>query len=292
MSGVPIVAVKIEHYCFNHSERAPNKGASPNILSDSNDSPILSAIAEITETGDRRCYELLKDVKHDKNTINARTDKKRLTPLSCAVETCDPDIVRQVILMGAEPDKKAQTVLQTPLYQCMTYFSLLVRPEYCIGLDIKRLFDNDSATLESIRRHAGGVAGIDHSDVSDFKNSLIEADEAWKRNLTHALLSSGYKKLIDRINRGKLLEIVSILLENGADPNAPQMSPVKGYTPFMLAAENDAVESFAMMAESTQKKGNIYQNVLIDGKYEDCWSIAYKWRSSKVLAYMQRKFGR
>ncbi|WP_419534365.1 hypothetical protein [Endozoicomonas sp.] len=23
MSGVPIVAVKIEHYCFNHSERAP-----------------------------------------------------------------------------------------------------------------------------------------------------------------------------------------------------------------------------------------------------------------------------
>ncbi|WP_419535564.1 hypothetical protein [Endozoicomonas sp.] len=25
MSGVPIVAVKIEHYCFNHSERAPTK---------------------------------------------------------------------------------------------------------------------------------------------------------------------------------------------------------------------------------------------------------------------------
>ena len=27
MSGVPIVAVKIEHYCFNHSERAPDAEA-------------------------------------------------------------------------------------------------------------------------------------------------------------------------------------------------------------------------------------------------------------------------
>ncbi len=30
MSGVPIVAVKIEHYCFNHSERAPfNEAVTP-----------------------------------------------------------------------------------------------------------------------------------------------------------------------------------------------------------------------------------------------------------------------
>ncbi|WP_422474583.1 hypothetical protein [Endozoicomonas sp. ALB032] len=268
-----------------------NKGASPDILSDSNDSPILSAIAEINETGDRSCYELLKDVKHDKSTINARTDKKRMTPLSCAVETSDPDIVRQVILMGAEPDMRAQTVLQTPLYQCMTYFSMLERPEYCIGLDIKRLFENHSATLESIRRHAAGASGVDHRDVADFKNSLLEADGTWERNLLNALLVSGYKKLIDRLNRAKLLQIVSILLENGANPNASQMSPVKGYTPFMLAAEIDAVDAFRMMAESNQNKGNIYQAVVIDGKSEDCWSIAYKWRSSKVLAYLQSKFG-
>ncbi|WP_257274326.1 hypothetical protein, partial [Endozoicomonas sp. SESOKO4] len=76
-----------------------------------------------------------------------------------------------------------------------------------------------------------------------------------------------------------------------ADPNATQMSPVKGYTPFMLAAEIDAVDAFRMMAESNQNKGNIYQAVVIDGKSEDCWSIAYKWRSSKVLAYLQSKFG-
>lgn len=269
-----------------------NKGASPDVLSDSGDSPLLTAIAEISETGDRRCYDLLKLVRHDERTVNVRTVKKRLTPLSCAIETCDPDVVRQVIAMGAEVDRKAQTVLHTPLYQCMTYFALLHRSEQSISLDMVRLYFDDPATLESIRRHSGGLAGVDHRDVIKFKNEYLEGIGPRKGRIFDAVFDHYYGKLVNRLSQRNLLEIVSILLESGADPNIPQKSPVKGYTPFMLAAENDAVEAFAIMAESTQKKGNIYQTVLIDGKSEDCWSIAYKWRSSKVLAYMQRKYGR
>ncbi|WP_066018829.1 hypothetical protein [Endozoicomonas atrinae] len=133
MSGVPIVAVKIEYYCFNHSERAPCRRSTriaPHTLRE-------DAIAE-KSSPERSDDELLseeethspqKKTTHRKKTDNTQSQQERIDAVRDIIQACLKKTVKKAdidytmkLILDRSNHWKDMTSLRTSLkrwFRCL-----------------------------------------------------------------------------------------------------------------------------------------------------------------------------
>lgn len=255
------------------------KGASVDQLDESDGSALLCAIQYAAETGERQVLDLLLDRSHAKDTLNRETQRKRHTPLICAVRYGEPDVVEKLLSMGAEPNQRGQIDQVTPLYRCMASIGALRRPERFHRHMIQSLLaDPDHMKREVLRRYNITLGGVFGDELSLRRVFATAGGSEFFELFVSALL----KEEMGNLSEAKLLAIVGHLLKAGANPNAPHNYPAPGRTPLMLAAENDSAEAFGLMM---QHSGNPYQT---DMQGLHCAQIALGFQSRNVIGLMRQ----
>lgn len=259
-------------------------GASVNVSSESGESPILMAIETMRPDNfgplrDETCFQLVSSYKHDKKTINRRSSKKRLLPLTSAVFTGKSNVVKKLLDMGASVDSRGETDDQTGLNIAMKLIGILRHPDKHRRKGLASLDLNDPVLLESVRRNGDGLVGLDFRDIRTYLKAQLSDPEMkkYRGHFQNYLVDS----TCSHIQYRSLREIIDILLKAGADPNAKHTSPVKGYTPLMLAAEMDEVEIFDLMLKHGGDPSVSFMNRGI--KSVDCWGIAEYWKAERVM---------
>lgn len=266
---------------FNRVEEVElllSKGAPVDQLDQSGGSALLCGIQEALRSGDRRVLDAILSHPHSKPVLDSVTSKKRLTPLLCAVELGEPDVVEKLLAMGATADLRGNVSDETPLYSAMTRIGLVRKP----GMLYRYLYrslesDPDSVNREVMRRYGVSMAGVfgDGGNWAKLRESPKYAE------LFEALVSAMVEEEIRRHSIPKLIRIVELLLQNGANPNASHRYPTPGRTPLMLAAENNSGWVFDMLV---RHGGDPYRT---DAAGLDCPRIAMGFSSAEVVGYMR-----
>jgi ankyrin repeat protein len=259
------------------------KGASVNVFSESNETPILMALMTLDKTDiqsslDDTLYKVLIKHNHDSKTINARTDKKRLLAIIAAVKTGNPAIVKKTISMGAQVDGRGETDEKTALQACLKLMGQIKNPSGF--LESQNPIADTPEALDAIRRYSSGLTGF----TLDHQRQVIEKsrhDPKFKE-LVSTLYEMEADNVLNKTDLKELREIAKLLLDNKADPNAEHASPIPGYTPLMLAAELDERELFdAMLTRGGDlSKCYIHPNT---GQKVYCKDIATHFNSRNIL---------
>src|SRR5690606_6929008 len=218
--------------------RLIEKGADINVQSEVGDTPILMALEalNLTEVPYRslndELYHLISKEKHDEKTINARTQKRRLLPIISAVQTGRFSIVERILSMGANPNGRGRTDEQTPLNVCLKLIGILKDPKRSKNDQLS--VSTTPEVLDSIRRFSHGVSGF---TLDDQLRSLeqMEKSPEFKAFKSHAI-DLMYQRISKHMSLDEMRRVASLLIKAGADVNAEHSSPIKGYTPLMLAA--------------------------------------------------------
>ncbi|MCO1336788.1 ankyrin repeat domain-containing protein [Microbulbifer sp. OS29] len=235
------------------------KGADVNVKSEVGDTPILMALEalNVTEfneaniifggpiyrTLNDETFKLISIALHDAKTINTRTQKKRLLPIISAVESGRLDIVEAILKMGADPNGRGKTDEQTALNVCLKLIGILKDPKLCKKHQSSMPVTPEA--LDSIRRQTQGLSSftLDHQKKS-FDNSI---GIGLYGPIQQLCIDIKYKNIHQHMNVGELRCIASLLINSGANVNAEHASPVRGYTPLMLAVELDERSIFEQM---------------------------------------------
>ena len=101
------------------------------------------------------------------------------------------------------------------------------------------------------------------------------------KHIRSALIDIIIERPKSKMNLTTMRTIAKLLIEVGADVNAENISPVKGYTPLMQAAEIDEIELFKYML----KKGGNPAKTYIDFNTQrevNCWDISTYFESTQV----------
>jgi hypothetical protein len=248
-------------------------GASVDELDSSGGSALLCAVQRAHDMGDRAALDLLLCTKHQVATLNAMTDRKRLTPLMCAVDLGEPDVVMKLLEMGADADQLALTDHQSPLYYAITMIHGRVHPHRMFErLSMALVSEPDAVGLDTLRRFGVASAGAFGDDMT-----LMRAEPSLALETAKAMVERHAR----RHSMEKLRQIVALLLCFGADPNRGHGYPVPGRTPLMLAAESDIPEVFELMVDH---RGDPLKP---DAEGRNCHHIAMAFRSIRVLALLK-----
>ena len=225
------------------------KGADINVQSEVGDTPILIALEalNLTEVPYRslndELYQLISMERHNGATINTRTEKKRLLPIISAVQTGRFEIVEKILSMGANPNGRGKTDEQTSLTVCLKLIGILKNPELSKNEQLNIPITPE--TLDSIRRYSQGAFGFTLED--QMKNLEQMESSALYQQIWERYLDLMYQRICENMNLAEMRRVASLLIKAGADANAEHSSPIKGYTPLMLAAELDEVDLFEIM---------------------------------------------
>jgi len=278
------------------------KGASMDVESSSGDTPLIMALEKLSLIDDSSMHTALINQKsiqefyrslddrffnsvilggNIEKSVNKQTQKKKLTPLIQAVETGRPDIVKAILDLGAEPDLKGCANNQTALTVCINRMSLLDNPDRWVNQQL-----NQPVTLElldSIRRCTNGVLGA----TLDSQKNLLNDQEVLRT--TEIMLIAVSQRFAFNASKNNMKRIMEMLLDHGADPNVLAESPIKGFTPTMMAAELDLSEELAIIL---RHGGDLDQRVQIDdssGRAHliNSWEIAERCKSKTVLRLME-----
>lgn len=278
----------IENRDYDATKTLLEGGADVNVKSDSDDTPLLLALEQLNVTNvptippDERFFKLLSSYTHDPDIVNTRTQKKRLLPLISAIESGRSDVVHRVLQLGADVDRRGCTDEQTPLNVCLKYLNRINCPEKFLQAQMEHPLNNEA--LDSIRRWSNGAMGYTLSQVK-------ASTEKFKSQLGSDQFRRAYiqiqQQTVERYMSSKnMREIAWLLIEAGADPNAEHSSPLKGYTPLMLAAENDERELFERMLVKGGNPRKSYINPR-NGRNVDCWEIAGYFGSTEVYRLLE-----
>lgn len=263
-------------------------GARHNVFSDSQDTPLqlslglLDARTEEERSFDDRFFWKLAELPHDKAIINMPSAKRKLLPLILAVHSGQPQVVEKLLKMGANPNQRGLSDEQTALNECLKLIATIKAPE-----DFKRNQSNHPTTpelLDSYRRHSNGMTGASLEQNAKLHASLQQCPlfiEFVKGSIDKIAVN-----LLKNLDVESMRHIAALLILNGADVNAEHQSPLLGYTPLMLAAENNEHQIFQLMLE---KGGDPKKSYLWNGTKVDCWKIAEFFGSTEVVDILQRK---
>ncbi len=248
--------------------------ASVDELGSSGASALLCSLQHAEATGQREVVDLLLARPHHVATINAPTQRKRLTPLMCAIDLGWPDVVEALVAQGADVEKRALTDNQSPLYYVVSQLFHKINPARMASSLLEKMMEEPDVVLQdTLRRFGVGMTGTFGSDVSGPRSHPELAIAA-----TNLLVS----RHITRHTVSNLMRIAADLLKAGANPNAPHTYPVPGRTPLMLAAESDLPELFDLML---QHGGDPLRP---DAAHQNCMQIAQSFRAYKVVGYLRR----
>ena len=241
----------------------------------------MAAIQRFENNGDRDGLGILLAQPHEKATLDSATHKKKLTPLLCAIECGAPDVVAELLRMGASPDRRGTTDNATPLYRCMTYVAWVWNPRRTSQqFRQKRYQVPDVHMADALRRYGVSLAGV-YGDSAQLQ--AMASSSAQNREAADVAWSSFEASILATHTRQKLLSIIENLLRHGAKPNAVHDYPIRGYTPLMLAAEEDAIEIFDLML---QYGGEPRQP---DASGRTCMRIAGEFQSRRVMQYLHMR---
>jgi len=256
------------------------QGASVDLLDEAGGSALLCAIQHAEQTGDRGVLDLLLQKEHSKTTLDSVTIKKRLTPLICAIDYGEPDVVEKILSMGAKADRRGNIIDETPLYHVMGTVASVNQPGKLYRYLHASLETNpDMMRQEVLRRHGAGFAGV-FGDSRPF--DAIGESESHKA-LFGKIIADMVKECVARHTIPKLNRIIELLLKSGANPNAKHTYPALGRTPLMLAAENNTVLAFDLMMGH---RGDPYQT---DAAGLSSLRIAVGFRSAQVVNYLRNR---
>jgi len=256
------------------------KGADVDRLDAQGGSALLCAIQHARQTDDRRTLDALLAVPHKRETLDSLTTRKQISPLFEAIDYGEPDVVETLLGMGANPELRGNIIGETPLYYCM---SILGRVRYPAKM-YQALYgsfhlDWDVVQQETMRRYGVAMAGIFGE-----KAGLDERmKESRNREIYEKLVSVMVERMLKRHSIPKLIRIAELLLEHGANPNAPARYPIPGRTPMMLAAEDNSGWAFDLML---RHGGDPF---IRDSQGSDCIRIAHSFRAAEVVGYMRSK---
>lgn len=256
------------------------RGASVDKLDESNGSALLCAIQHAEQTGERAVLDLLLKQPHTKETLNKTTDRKLLTPLMCAIDHGQPDVVAQLLKIGASADRRGLIENLTPLYRAVGQMVILKSPQklYAHTYELLRC----GPTLlqqEAFRRYIGSFAGV-FGDGAGWAEMLKNPRyETLFTQVQQAMM----KLHAERHSSAKLVEIVRLLLAHGANPNVPHVSPVPGRTPLMLAVENNSVEVLELMLKHGGNPS------IKDAAGNNCMRIAMSFSSHAAVQYLRAR---
>ena len=218
--------------------RLLDAGASVDDLDSSGVSALLCAIQYAEATGEREALDLLLAKPHQVTTLNAQTRRKRLTPLMCAIDLGLPEVVEALIGQGVDVEQKVLTDNQSPLYYLVSQLLYKLKPGYLLEFLCQKMMEEPDVVLQdTLRRFGVGMAGTFGSSVSVPRSHPI---------FTAKMLADRHAS---RHSVSRLMRIAELLLDAGANPNAPHKYPVPGRTPLMLAAESDLPALFSLMLD-------------------------------------------
>ena len=257
-----------------------SKGADVDKLDAQGSSALLCAIQHARQTDDRRTLDALLLVPHKRETLDSLTMRKQISPLFEAIDYGEPDVVETLLRMGANPELKGNIIGETPLYYCM---SILGRVRYPAKM-YQALYgsfhlDWDVVQQETMRRYGVAMAGV-FGEKAGLDERLKETRN---RQIYEELVSVMVEHMLKRHTIPKLIRIAELLLEHGANPNAPARYPVPGRTPMMLAAEDNSGWAFDLML---RHGGDPF---IRDSQGSDCIRIAHSFRAAEVVGYMRSK---
>jgi hypothetical protein len=256
--------------------------ASVNVKSDAGDTPLQVALEILnvaySKSLDDRFFNLISECPHTPEIINSRTQKLRLLPIVLAVETGRPDIVRKVLEMGADPNGRGQTDEQTPLNVCLKKIGQVKSPKLSTQKQME--IPETPEVLDSIRRHLNGLSGSTLTQQKALKER-VQKDPLFI-DIKNTICKLIEREVSEKMSLDKLREIARMLIEHGADVNAEHRSPIKGYTPLMLAVEQDERDLFDLMLSYGGDLTKQYTDFRT-GNRVDCWDIAHYFRSNRVL---------
>lgn len=264
-----------------------DKGASVNVATKVGDTPILMAlealnVCEIPHRSlDDTVFKLISSFGHKEDIINRRTEKKRLLPIISAVESGRVDVVNKILELGADVNGRGASDEQTALNVCLKRIGMIKDPELYWTKQIN--MEMTPEVLDSIRRHNPGLTGFSLNHQTSFiKNQDSNPD--FKR-IFNLIIELQIERVIEHMDIEELRKIANVLINAGADVNAKHVSPVKGYTPLMLACELDELDIFKKMLveKGNPRKTHYCMNT---HKHVDCWDIAESFGSKSVLALL------
>lgn len=249
-------------------------GATVDELDSSGGSALLGALQHAESTGHREVLDLLLARTHQVATLNVRTQRKRLTPLMCAINFGKPDVVASLVAQGADVEQRALTDNQSPLYYLVSQLSGRVNPKRMLDTLVQKMTEApDVVQQDTLRRFGVPTAGTFGSDITALRSRPELIDK-----LAKYLVSQH----VSRHTVFNLMQIATILLQAGANPNAPHSYPVPGRTPLMLAAESDLLELFDLMVRHGGAP------LRPDAMGNNCSQIARSFQARQILRYLGR----
>lgn len=261
-----------------------DEGARVDAVSSAGDTALIMALEKLSllecpvGTLDDSFFNLIASTKNIKNSVNLQTDKRKITPIIQAVQSGRPDIVKKLIDLGADVDFRGETDNQTALNVCIKIMGIIKRPKEWLEIQLKHPVNDE--LLDSLRRHSNGMLG---ADLESQKRFIEHPEyESSNRSYSEEIVSN----LLRNSNIYDFRAILKLLLEAGANPNATMASPVKGYTPTMLAVELDFAEELSILLSYGADFNKTFCTPVTE-YMANSWELAEHYKSRSVLKLME-----
>jgi hypothetical protein len=250
------------------------KGADPNSrLSDNGTTLLLALQSNNTEAAKL----LLQHPDFKKETINARTQRKKYTALQWAIDKGYVDIIRLLIEKGADIEQPCYITGLSSLYYTLAQYNHIKKSKTMGFSSVPK----ENQPPDHSRRRSEYLNVSLRGDVfeQDFPDCQALAMQMWRDEPQRfkAITEEAEQQLQFNMDFSAHLQIIDVLLEAGADMNKRHLH---GFTPFLYSAELGDLEIFRRL----YKAGGNLTDCLDKGG--NILSIALTYSNFNIAAYI------